>query len=42
MDYMPNPAATNFPTTANAVTPAVFNLFDLYAAKRLPRGCGSQ
>lgn len=32
------PAATNFPTAANAVRPRVFNLFDLYTAKHLPGG----
>lgn len=42
MGYVLNPVATNSPTAANAVWPEVFNLFDLYPAKHLPRGCRSQ
>lgn len=42
MGYVPNPAATNSPAAANAVKPKVFNRFDLYTAKRLPRGGRAQ
>lgn len=43
---MPNPAATNFPTSAKSVMPGVFSFFDLYMAKPVswgsadPSNCG--
>lgn len=42
MGYMPNPAATNFPTAATAAKLRGLNLFDLNTAEHLPRGCRAQ
>lgn len=36
--YVPNPAATNFPTSAKSVMPGVFSFFDLYMAKPVSWG----